>query len=505
MTKENAIQALVQLDQGAVCGQTRDLVSTFYAIPYAAAPVGSLRFAPPEAASPWQVPLDCTVPGAVAPQNPSRLRLVMGDFHARQDENCLTLTIWAPRVGERPKPVLVWLHGGAFMSGGGALDWYSGEVLSREGDVVVVGVNYRLGAFGFLHHPNVAGGNMGLLDQQAALQWVQKNIKRFGGDPTSVTLCGQSAGGLSIAHLLTMKGAKELFHRCIIQSGPLGLEPLSSDEASANAEALFDELGLDLNSPDFRQRLNTIPAVQIVSAQFATIVKRSKKLDLKPGDQNLPFRPVADGTILPKEGLFSFASAAERMDVLIGTTREEYGSFLAFDTVVQALESAPVPASDLKRLLTKRPGGTPADLLGDYLCEKLFLKPSLKWAEDAANAGRQVFVYAFDWQSPTPELGSCHCLELPFVFGTWEAFEDAPMLSSAPLDRAKKIGISMRAAWLQFVNKGDLSAPVLPSWPAFTVERPMLMRIGEVFEPVGIPRFLRSDAFHEAASVAPAL
>ena len=478
----------MQLEQGTVLGRCDDLVSTFHAIPYAAPPVGMLRFEPPAPATPWVGERDCTVAGAVAPQAPSRLRVVMGDFTAPQSEDCLTLTIWTPSGGKRSKPVLAWLHGGAFLTGGGGIDIYSGETLAREGDVVVVGINYRLGALGFLHYPGVTNGNMGLLDQKAALEWIQKNIANFGGDPALVTLCGQSAGAASIAHLLTMK-AEPRFRRCILQSAPLGLEALPPQDATTNAEVFFRELGVEPGAADFRQQLNAATASEIVAAQNATMIKRAQDLRLKPGEQYLPFRPVSDGAILPLDNAAAFDAAAARRDVLIGTTREEYGSFFAFDPQIQSLTSVPLPESLVRRLKGRRPGGTAADLLGDYISEKAFFAPSLRWAEQAAAAGRRAFVYSFDWQSPGRRLGACHCLELPFVFGTWNAFSRAPMLADADIGRAQKIGASMRAAWLGFVTHGDPSVAEIPRWPAFGSASPEIMLIGELFEAVNAPRF----------------
>jgi para-nitrobenzyl esterase len=474
--------AVVEIAGGKIIGGSIDGVSTFRGIPYAASPTGALRFAAPQAREPWSGVLDCNSPGFIAPQAPSRLRAVMGDFDDAQDEDCLTVTVWAPAHMATPKPVLVWLHGGAYMSGAGALDWYSGERLAREGDIVVVGVNYRLGALGYLYHPKVASGNMGLLDQHAALQWVQDNIARFGGDPGCVTLCGQSAGAASAAFLVTRPQSRTLFHRCILQSGPLGLEPHSRDAAIRNAEQLFAELGLSADDSDLRAKLESIPVAKILAAQSAAIAKIARQLALPPGGQYIPFQPTADGDSLPLAGIAAFDDAAKMVDVIIGTTREEFAAFLAFDPAVQALARPPLPAADLQRLSARRPAGTPAELLGDYLNENLFLKPSLRWAEAASRAGRRAFVYCFDWQSPRRELGACHCVELPFVFGTWDAFARAPMLAGADLTKTEAISRQMRAAWVQFVTTGGVEVAGLPPWPAFDAERRISMRIGEIFE-----------------------
>jgi para-nitrobenzyl esterase len=180
--------------------------------------VGELRFAPPEAVAPWRETRDATRDGPIPPQGRSRLAHVMGDFERAQSEDCLTLNIWTPAADGKRRPVMVWIHGGAFSSGAGSLPWYSGERFAQNGDVVVVSINYRLGALGFLCLPGVSPGNLGLLDQIAALKFVRDHIAAFGGDPDNVTVVGQSAGAGSIAILMTMPLAKGLFRRASLQS-----------------------------------------------------------------------------------------------------------------------------------------------------------------------------------------------------------------------------------------------------------------------------------------------
>ncbi|MBI3864220.1 MAG: carboxylesterase family protein, partial [Planctomycetia bacterium] len=244
---------------------------------------------------------DATRPAAICPQAPSRLSFAMGDLADTQDEDCLTLTVWTPSAGGArrpvPLPVLVWLHGGAYVSGGGALDWYSGARLAREGDLVVVGVNYRLGALGWLHHRDLCAGNLGLLDQHAALEWVRDNIAAFGGDPGNVTLWGQSAGAQSIALLLMRASSRGLFRRAILQSAPLGAAPRLPDDATAAADGMLGELGIE-TSHEALKRLGQVPVVALLSAQAAVAQRIAAKAGTG-GRALLPFGPVADGEILP--------------------------------------------------------------------------------------------------------------------------------------------------------------------------------------------------------------
>ncbi|MEI8400535.1 MAG: carboxylesterase family protein [Alcaligenaceae bacterium] len=207
----------VTLKQGVVTGLQSQIVTRFLGLRYAQAPTGALRFAAPQPLGP-QPMFDATQAGPVCPQRPSRLRNVMGDFEAVQDEDCLRLSIWTPACDQGKRPVVVWLHGGAWQSGGGALPWYDGARLAVRGDCIVVGVNYRLAALGWLFVPGQTA-NVGLLDEEAAVSWVVENIEHFGGDPARVTLMGQSAGGFNIAAMLARQ---PLFTRALLQSASLG-------------------------------------------------------------------------------------------------------------------------------------------------------------------------------------------------------------------------------------------------------------------------------------------
>ena len=207
---------------GPLRGIWGDGAAVFRNVPYAAAPIGDRRLAPPEPPARWVEMRDASQHGPIAPQAPSRLRVAMGDFDRLQDEDCLSLTIYTPAPDGKSRPVLVWLHGGAWISGAGSLDWCDGTQLAREGDIVFVGVNYRLGALGWLHRPGIIDAEAGTLDMIAALSWVREHIAAFGGDPGCITVMGQSAGATSIARLAMLPEARGLFHRVIMQIGGYG-------------------------------------------------------------------------------------------------------------------------------------------------------------------------------------------------------------------------------------------------------------------------------------------
>ena len=475
----------IEIAGGKLRGHRRNNVDIFQCVPFAAPPVGGRRFQPPHSVQHWAGVRDTTKPGPVCPQAPSRLRFAMGDFVADQNEDCLHVTVWTPAADGARRPVLVWLHGGAYMSGGGALDWYSGESLAREGDLVVVGVNYRVGALGFLYHPGLSPGNLGLLDQQAALEWVRDNIAAFGGDPGNVTLWGQSAGAQSIVFLQARHQARGLFKRAILQSTPFGSLPREPDEMASNAEALLRELGLDA-SPGGLGRLREVPIAALLSAQSA--VGQRVAMDTQRGGlPSPPFGPVGEGAIVPRRSEYPAALDAGSVEVMLGTTREEMAVFFAFNPSMQDLQQAPLPQDEIDRLQARRPAANAAQLFADFCGERVFGNGSLAWAERAAAAGRGVYVYQFDWPSPDRKLQSCHCIDLPFVFGTREAFADAPMLVGADGHDIDALSAPMRACWIAFTRGGDPNHKALPHWPRFEARRRATMHFDQVCEAVGDP------------------
>jgi para-nitrobenzyl esterase len=482
---ESSVQ--IEIAGGKLRGRRQNGIDVFHSVPFAAPPVGSRRFQLPHSVQPWTGVRDTTKPGPVCPQAPSRLRFAMGDFVADQNEDCLHVAVWTPAADGARRPVLVWLHGGAYMSGGGALDWYSGEHLAREGDLVVVGLNYRVGALGFLYHPGLSPGNLGLLDQQAALEWVRDNIAAFGGDPGNVTVWGQSAGAQSIVFLQARQQARGLFKRAILQSTPFGSLPREPEEMTSNAESLLRELGLD-RSPGGLERLREVPVAALLSAQGA--VGQRVAMDTQRGGlPSPPFGPVGEGTIVPRRSEYPAAldAAASGVDIMLGTTREEMAVFFAFNPAMQDMQQPPLPQTEIDRLKARRPAANASQLFADFCGERVFGNGSVAWAEQAAGAGRGVYFYQFDWPSPDRKLQSCHCIDLPFVFGTREAFADAPMLVGADGHDIDALSAPMRAAWIAFTRGGDPNHKALPHWPRFEARRRATMHFDQVCEAVGDP------------------
>lgn len=443
---------IVTTAAGAVAGHAADGVTAFQGIPYAAPPVGRLRFAPPEPSVPWTGTRDATTPGPAAPQPVSRLEHVMGPMRLPQSEDCLSVNVWTPDTRGR-RPVLVWLHGGGFSSGSGGAAWYSGAALAAAGDLVVVTPNYRLGALGFLCLEELADdlgrGNFGLLDTVAALEWVRENIAGFGGDPGRVTLAGQSAGALSTLALLSSPRAAGLFGQVALQSTPAAARPARPGEAAETAERYLRALNL---SPAQAHRLREEPLDRLLGAQTSVARDLARPLALTP-----PFQLVADPGLVAAD-LVGAAENVPDAPRLVGTTRDEVMAWPVRDDVddVAALEIAAGfgdgPARDAyvqarQASPAVSPARTLAGVAGDHYFHRAL--PRL---------GSGHYVYRFDWHPDGSELGACHCIDLPFVLGSPSAWCDAPMLGGA---LPPELSVAMRAAWGAFVRDG---APGVPGW-----------------------------------------
>lgn len=411
-----------QTAAGVVTGMRQGRMCRFSAIPFAQPPVGNLRFRPPEPAR-WRGSLDATHPGPVAPQLPSRLSAAMGDFHSEQSEDCLHLTIWTPAPDARRRPVVVWLHGGAWMSGGGALAWYDGAALAERGDIVVVAPNYRLGALGWLHLPGEVA-NAGLLDQALAIAWVREHIEAFGGDPERITVMGQSAGGANIAAMLTRTSHLPPVDRIILQSASLG-RGFRTAEVAAHMGALFMEAAGAAHLRELQQ----VPVARLLDAQRAPAIAQALAAE---NANRTPFGLVADGQVLAANEHGSLCDAAGRVDVLAGYTLHEMAAFT----------------------------GRRGDETGARLGDAIYGEPARQWTEDARAQGRAAWLYRFDF-APTPAYGACHCLELPFVFGSFDAFEGAAMLEGVEREQAARLTSQMQAFWLAFIHK-ELHSPQAP-------------------------------------------
>lgn len=420
---------------GALRGSREGGAILFRGVTYATA----ARFGAPAPPAPSTGPRDATRNGNIAPQLPSRLAAAMGGFERPQGEDCLSLTIATPGL-RGARPVLVFLHGGAFISGAGSLAWYDGGKLATEGDLVVVGVNYRLGALGFLH------GDLALDDQAAALRFVAQHIGAFGGDPARITLAGQSAGATSIAHLLPRPDLRRLVSRVILMSGAFG-----RGHRDAAARAAIGQRFCELLDDD--------PTAAPLPALLAAQGKLACEL-ASFGQTMPPFWPDPPGG---GDFLAAVAEAAGGMAVMIGTTREEVHAFYAADP---AMADPPPEAAEhlaarlggsLAAARAARPDGSTLDWLADLGTEALFAAPGRALAAGMAAAGARVFRFRFD-AAPTARWRACHCIDLPFAFGNHAAWREAPMLGGMDAATFERISAPLRRAITGFAHDGD------PGW-----------------------------------------
>lgn len=464
---------------GRVRGTRSSDVAAFRRVPYAEAPVGSKRFQTPGTPPRWRGTRDATLPGPIPPQLPSRLDAVNGVYEAEQSEDCLHLDIWTTHAPGAKAPVLVFIHGGAFMTGGGSLACYDGGVLAGDNGLVVVNITYRLGLLGFWPRPELGALNLGLHDQIAALRWIKEAIDCFGGDPERITVIGQSAGAFSIAAFLSHDSGRSLFTRAIMMSAPVGIALRTVDQARPLAAALLDVLEVGSHDLD---KLRTMPV--------AHILERLRILQTRPpaiaGDITPPFMPVLDGTLIPRDPLASLkAGSASWCDMVIGVTREEYAAFSISNPSLDDLseeelrniferELGPGAEAALAKIRSSRAPATPRAVLGDLHSARTFINDSLAIAATQSALGRNAFVYMFDWQSPMEGLGACHCIDLPFLFGNLEVWKAAPMLKGANWREIEELSGKFRRAIAAFAEDGAPNGAGLPHWPPFGPDRALL-------------------------------
>jgi para-nitrobenzyl esterase len=451
----------------------------------------------------------------MAPQPPAVEGFAIPGDPEEQSEDCLNLNIWTPGLDNVRRPVMVWIHGGSFISGTGAGLIYRGDDLTTGGDVVVVTINYRLGALGFLAHPSLVAdtpeieaiGNWGLLDQVAALSWVRTHIQDFGGDPDNVTVFGESAGGMSVSALLGAPSARNLFRRAIIQSGPAYSLPL------ARASETAEEVGRQLALPGLdRAALESIPAVELVAAVGAVQARLPA-----PGEIALSLLPVVDGHFLPDPPEVAVRRGdAAGVELMIGTTRDEMSMF-----ALGSPEFSHIDNEGLVRWIRHAAPGADADLAIDCYrsarkgrgestgnrdlwvamgTDVVFRWPTLRLAAAHREHQPRTFVYLFTHETPAfgGILGSCHALEIPFVFGSVR--HPAVAMFSGGGSEAESLSRRMQDAWTGFARNGEPSDGGVGPWPPWDPADRATMLFGP---DGGVERAPRNEELESWESYAP--
>ena len=415
---------IITTQNGLIKGYVNEGVLCFDAIPYCQPPVGERRFQSPDLDFTWYGLFEANQRGNICPQGKSALTPAIGSYDLSHDENCLTLSIRTPSIDGK-RPVAVWIHGGANCFGGGNLPCYEARYLAQQGDLVIVNINFRLGAFGFLHHPSLNTENLAILDQIAALRWIQTNIKAFGGDPNQVTLFGQSAGANSIIHLIGLPETRGLFHRVILQSPSIGRGNFKQAEAFEIGDAMVSALGVTTtDSQTIRERLMCASSQEILEAMKAI------RVTCVPKFGNMLFKPVKDEWDTPEKIIEVTVKEAKArgLTVMMGTTHDEmHGFTFERNEKVRAVQAA------------------------------RFDEPARALAEALNEASVPVWKYRFDWKAPLSPYDSCHCIELPFVFGTWGAWDDAGMLAGIDSNDQERLRKTLQSHWIEFMKLGRFS------------------------------------------------
>jgi para-nitrobenzyl esterase len=455
----------VRVAQGEISGVIDHGVPAFLGIPYAAPPFGALRMQPPAPPPSWDGIRDATSFGPTCPKGdyPPQYISLFPEVTIPGDD-ALNLNVWTPDPAAPGLPVLVWIHGGSFMNGSGSVAEYNGAAFARDG-VVCVTINYRLGAEGFLFTGDGVA-NVGLLDQVAALQWVQRNIAAFGGDPHRVTVAGESAGAMSITTLLAMPRAAGLFQQAITESGA-GAHTLSPEEGRRVAGYLADALGVGAD----RAAIAAVPADQVSQAAG----KLTEEVQTLPDPQRwgrlalslLPFCPTVDGDVLPAAPLTALAGGASRdVRLLTGTNLDESQLFLAASGVIDQIDDAALAGGaaaygaspeTVAAYRASRPGVGPGYVLAAIVTDWFFRVPAIRVAEAR---GENTWMYRFDYRSPAlgGTLGSGHGVEIPFVFDTIEHPSTHARIGEDP---PQAVADTVHGIWVRFVTDGD------PGWPAY--------------------------------------
>jgi para-nitrobenzyl esterase len=481
------MEPIVKTSKGSVRGVTSDGTLVFKGIPFAKPPVGALRFRPPKPAVAWEGVRDATAFGPIPMQMPNdALEAVFGRPAERppMSEDCLYLNVWTPATDGKRRPVMFWIYGGGFTIGSGSEPIYDGRAFAAR-DVVLVTINYRLGAFGYLCHEDFIDfesefqANFGMLDQLAALKWVQEEIEAFGGDSNNVTIFGESAGALSVGALMASPLAKGLFARAILESGAAHMI-VSLQQARSTFDLLAEKLGI--KSPTV-QAMRSHPADEILKAQKEMEVAARAEMGAPLG---LGLQPIVDGRFLTERAIKAIRAGHSRdVSALIGTNRDEWKLYAASMPALKKITEQDVVLR-VSRLTRDAERGQavydayrearsargeavdPFEILSAVMTDLTFRVPADRLAEAQVAFNPQVFSYRFDWPSPLGNgiLGSCHALELPFVFGVQRAATQ--LIGGGP--EADALAQQIGDAWVAFARTGDPSTDDL-RWPAFNVER----------------------------------
>jgi para-nitrobenzyl esterase len=500
---------IVQARQGRLRGRRDPAgVLRFQGVPFARPPIGALRFRPPQPPALWDGVRDAQAPGPVAPQAASLVST------ARMDEDCLYLNVTTPAADDARRAVLVYVHGGAFIAGGGSAEAYSGVCLARDHDLVVVSLNYRLGVLGFPPFALFGEGsaqNLGLLDQIAALAWVRENIAAFGGDPERVTLAGYSAGGWSTAALMTAPAARGLFQRAAPQSGAFFRAMPPSGQAP-HAKAFLNAMGLDRLDAE---ALVQAPVDRLLAAQAAAIEAwQARVMQSQAEELDFPFTPLLDGAVLAQSPLEAIrGGAGAEVPLLVGTTRDELGAapfrmalpwmqaVHGHSSLVAALDAAHGAGTGARvweGYARLHPGEAETVLAGRVRSDWLYRLPAIRLAEARRAGAAPAWMYRFDLGAPSAEVGgiATHATDAVFWFGSMDQSPYQTFFFGRAANEAERaLSATMQADLAAFARDGACAWPAYD--PARRATRIYDLGAGEADDPGGAERALWGDVWAE--------
>lgn len=483
----------IEVDGGKIRGVAARVegVRAYKGIPFAAPPVGDLRWKPPQPVAAWEGVRECADYGPACPQPDAGITRAPD----RQDEDCLYLNVWTSATSSGDKrPVMVWIHGGGSTVGAASLPYYDGARFAADG-VVFVSFNYRLGPLGFLAHPALSAesprkvsGNYGTLDQIAALEWVKRNVAKFGGDPDNVTIFGESAGAVSGGVLMVSPLAKGLFHRAILESGtPANVRTPLRDGGDPAGEADGHAAGNAANesAEDFGVKL-----FEKLGVATPTEARRVAPRDLiealpptiGPMSQGVKYGPIVDGWVVPENPLTLMDRGKfHAVPFLLGTNADEATMFsgripikheFGYRLVVSRAFRDNADAVMKVFPATLKP--TPKESLERLITVAAFISPARMWARMAVRREPRVFLYHFTRVAPALKesgKGATHGIEIPYVF------QNGDLIFKDPVDTA--LSATMHRAWIQFAKTGDPNGPDLPEWPRYTAEKDQHLEFGD--------------------------
>jgi para-nitrobenzyl esterase len=478
-------QAIATTKCGKIEGEKENGLYVFKGIPYAEQPMGDLRWLPPQPIKKWSGIRTAKKYGSISPQNvmPMAANVPgMPDWGKEfQNEGCLYLNIWTPGLDDAKRPVIFWIHGGAFIIGAGNEPVLENGSLVKRGDLVLVSINYRMGAFGFLNLKEITGGkipatgNEGLLDQIAALEWVRDNIAAFGGNPNNVTVAGFSAGGMSIADLLSMPKARGLFCKAINRSGSTNTV-VKLNDAMVTTEQFLKILNI---GPKDTAALRALTTQQLLDGQerLGAALREEKNV-------LTPFMPIVDGSVMPVFPIEAIKKgSAKNIIVMAGNSLDELKMSTGMNPVLRDLNEEGLivrlnhllPSDLVLRVINvyrealKRRGssGTPLDILGTVSSDLMFRIPTIRLVEAQRDNGTPAYNYYFVYKSPAMGgiLGAMHGLDNPFVFGAL----DANLTGTGP--EQQDMMLKIQDSCIAFIRTGDPSCKSIGKWPVYGKER----------------------------------